>query len=308
MHPSHATPIAGARDIETIEQNDYATWVGARSTYELLRQAAEARPQAPAIVYVHDPTDPGSTLVWTHAELLDRVHRAAALLRGLGIRRDAPVALLVPHTPSAQVALWAAQLAGCAFPINFLLNAEHVAQLLRAAGARVIVALGPAQGLPVHDTVDRAVKLAGGIEQVLWLDSNELGPAEGSFQSRLMAQAPDWPDHDRPVTTDLAALYHTGGTTGLPKLLQHTHANEIHTSRSAPPLVGQARCTDRAHRLGAEALLRRGAGGIWTETCYASFGRRRSPHSGPLATMTGRQSADTSGPFRPVRGDGSCTK
>ncbi len=234
MQPSQATPIAGARDIETIEQTDYATWVGARSTYELLRQAAEARPQAPAIVYVHDPTDPGSTLVWTHAELLDRVHRAAALLRGLGIRRDAPVALLVPHTPSAQVALWAAQLAGCAFPINFLLNAEHVAQLLRAAGARVIVALGPAQGLPVHDTVDRAVKLAGGIEQVLWLDSNELGPAEGSFQSRLMAQAPDWPDHDRPVTTDLAALYHTGGTTGLPKLLQHTHANELHTSRSAP--------------------------------------------------------------------------
>ena len=30
-----------------------------------------------------------------------------------------------------------------------------------------------------------------------------------------------------PTATDLAALFHTGGTTGTPKLAAHTHANEV---------------------------------------------------------------------------------
>ena len=30
-----------------------------------------------------------------------------------------------------------------------------------------------------------------------------------------------------PVATDLAAFFHTGGTTGTPKLAAHTHANEV---------------------------------------------------------------------------------
>jgi fatty-acyl-CoA synthase len=32
---------------------------------------------------------------------------------------------------------------------------------------------------------------------------------------------------DAPSATDLAALFHTGGTTGMPKLAAHTHANEV---------------------------------------------------------------------------------
>ena len=46
--------------------------------------------------------------------------------------------------------------------------------------------------------------------------------------SALAAEQP----HDRfvgeaPSATDLAALFHTGGTTGTPKLAAHTHANEV---------------------------------------------------------------------------------
>ena len=234
MQPSSTAIIRSSDDLDSIERSDYDVWAGARSTYELLRLSAQAQPEAPAIVYVHDPADPQSMLVWSHAELLSQIHRAATLFRSLGISRNVPVALLVPHIPSAQVALWAAQLAGCAFPINFLLNAEHVAELLQASRARVVVALGPAPGLPVHDTVVRAIKLADNVQQVLWVDPNELQPAPESFQSRLGELPDDWAADDTPAASDLAALFHTGGTTGLPKLLRHTHANEVHVSRSAP--------------------------------------------------------------------------
>ena len=49
--------------------------------------------------------------------------------------------------------------------------------------------------------------------------------------AHLSALAAEQP-HDRfvgepPSATDLAALFHTGGTTGTPKLAAHTHANEV---------------------------------------------------------------------------------
>ena len=238
MQDPQRPAIRGVADIEAIESMPYAQWAGAGSTYDLLRQSAAATPDAAALLYAQDAASPESLLRWSFAELLRDVRRAANLLRSLGVRRGSPVALLVPHVPAAQVALWGAQLAGCAFPINYLLNAEHIAQLLRAAGARVVVALGPCAELPIHETARRAADLAGGVEHLLVVDPDEAQPAADSFQARARAMPDDWPDAEAPGPADLAALYHTGGTTGLPKLLRHTHANEVHTSRAATAYYG----------------------------------------------------------------------
>ena len=59
----------------------------------------------------------------------------------------------------------------------------------------------------------------------------ELLPIDGVRVAHLSALAAEQP-HDRfvgepPSATDLAALFHTGGTTGTPKLAAHTHANEV---------------------------------------------------------------------------------
>src|SRR6266850_2586048 len=52
---------------------------------------------------------------------------------------------------------WGAETAGYAVPINFLLKAEHIAELLRAADARVLVALGPH---PQPDIWEKALEVA----------------------------------------------------------------------------------------------------------------------------------------------------
>ena len=57
-------------------------------------------------------------------------------------------------------------------------------------------------------------------------------PGEGGVTvARLSVLAAQQPaDHfigDAPSGTDLAAFFHTGGTTGTPKLAAHTHANEV---------------------------------------------------------------------------------
>ena len=79
----------------------------------------------------------------TYAELLIDVHRYANVLHALGVRRTDGVALLAPNCDELVTATLAAQLAGIAAPINSGLSAEHIAELLRRSGARVLVAAGP---------------------------------------------------------------------------------------------------------------------------------------------------------------------
>jgi fatty-acyl-CoA synthase len=211
----------------------YETWAGASSTYGLIAGSAAKWPDGPALVYLQAADDEGSLRSWSYSELARDIRRAANLFRSLGVKRGDAVALLAPHTPGAQIALWGAQLAGCAFPINYLLNAEHIAHLLRAAGVQIIVTLANDERIAVRQMVAAAVANVASIRCVLEIDPNELAPAAGSFQARLQSESDQWPDRDLPHADDLAALFHTGGTTGLPKLLRHTHRNEIHTSRAA---------------------------------------------------------------------------
>jgi fatty-acyl-CoA synthase len=227
------TRIRSTADLEAIELSPYANWTDASSTYELLRAAALESPNASALAYVQCPQTPDSLVHWSFADLLGDVTRAAVLFRSLGIERDSPVALLAPHMPSAHIALWGAQLAGVVFPINYLLQAEHIAQLLQAVNARVVVTLRESAELPIHENVQRAARLAGCVQHVITIDSNEAAPASGSFRHRLSEMHDVWPASELPGPEHLAAIYHTGGTTGIPKILRHTHANEVHTSRSA---------------------------------------------------------------------------
>src|SRR5690606_34484662 len=119
-------------------------------------------------------------------------------------------------------AMWSAQLAGHVFPINYLLGAEHIAGLLKTAGVKVVITLGQCKQLPITQTALDAVKLAGGQLRVFEIDPDEENPKTGSFQSQLRSAAPGHALVEEITPETTAAIFHTGGTTGLPKILQHT--------------------------------------------------------------------------------------
>ena len=173
----------------------------------------------------------------TYAELLMDVHRYANVLHTLGVRRTDAVALLAPNCDELVTATLAAELAGIAAPINSGLSQEHIAELLRRSGARVLVAAGPDLAPEVWECA-RELAAEAGIEGLLALSATgadpaavELHPIDVVRVGHLSALAAEQP-HDAfvgepPTATDLAALFHTGGTTGTPKLAAHTHANEV---------------------------------------------------------------------------------
>jgi fatty-acyl-CoA synthase len=208
------------------------------TTYDALLRAARMWPDRPALTVLPDATrfDQGATM--TFVQLHDLVCRIANLLRTLGVTRRTAVGLLAPNTAELPAALLAAQAAGIAAPVNPGLAADHAEQLLRRGGARVLIAAGPQLDAQVWSTA-RQVAAALRLDALLALaPTMPDGPApaleaiEGvrvGYLSDLAASHPaeKLVDIEPPVAGDLASYFHTGGTTGVPKLAAHTHANEV---------------------------------------------------------------------------------
>jgi fatty-acyl-CoA synthase len=222
-------PFRTLADIEALECTPYAQAIPARTTYGLIAHAAHQFGQRDAFRYVKNGNLDEPVQCTSYTSLLAQIHRAANLFRALGVGPEDAVAILAPNMPETQFALWGAQLAGKACPINYLLQPDHIAALLVASQAKVIVALGPNDELHLWPTVEKVWAL-----QPLPLLQIRVGdkaaPGVAVFQD-LLAQHSDVLNFDPQLTLDrIAACFHTGGTTGAPKLAQHSHGNEAHTS------------------------------------------------------------------------------
>ena len=223
-------------DIEAIEAGPYEQALPARSPYGLIAAAAGRWPGRDALVFLPsgDIDEPAQRT--TYRELLASIHRAANLFRGLGVQADDAVAILAPNVPPTHAALWGAQLAGRACPINFLLQPDHIAALLRASGSKVLVALGPDPDIDVWST---ACKVLEQVDIPLVVIPAGGGVPRGIDFTQALARQPDALQFD-PVLRPghVAACFHTGGTTGAPKLALHTQGNEAHTGWFAHRFYG----------------------------------------------------------------------
>lgn len=227
----------GPGDLPVVETVPLADRGLPGTTYELLVRAAGLWPDRVALSVLPDGERWEQPVERTYAELLDDVHRYANVFHALGVHRTDGVALLAPNCDELLTATLAAELAGIAAPINSGLSGEHIAELLRRSGARVLVAAGPELAPEVWESA-RALVVEAGVETLLALGPTRAGTAEAELHptgvvrvGHLSALAAEQP-HDSfvgeaPSATDLAALFHTGGTTGTPKLAAHTHANEV---------------------------------------------------------------------------------
>lgn len=222
-------------DLPAIEAVPLAERGLPESTYALLARAARLWPERTAISVLPDATRWREPVDRTFAGLLADVHRYANLLRQLGVRHGDAVALMSPNCADLVPATLAAQLAGIAAPLNGNLSRDHLTELLRLSGARVLVTAGPELA---PDMWDRTQALAGELDAILVLRPtgaagapNPLPAIEGvhvAYLDDLAAESdPDAFAGEPPLSSDLASLFHTGGTTGAPKLAAHTHANEV---------------------------------------------------------------------------------
>ncbi|MGZ8260095.1 MAG: acyl-CoA synthetase, partial [Caldimonas sp.] len=169
-------------------------------------------------------------LTVTHRELFGRVTQAANAFRSLGVGDGDVVSLLLPLVPQAFFALFGAEAAGIANPVNPLLAAGQIAEILRAARTKVLVALGPVPGSDLWAKVESIRGSLPDLEAILVVGGGvDLGAKVHAFDPLVAAQPADRLVSGRAIGAgDTAAYFHTGGTTGMPKLVRHSHGNQVY--------------------------------------------------------------------------------
>ncbi|MFI1105792.1 acyl-CoA synthetase [Streptomyces melanogenes] len=228
-------PYRGPDDLPSIEAIPLEARGLPRSTYDLLVRAASSRPDRSALTVLPEAARWREPARLTFAGLLERVHRYANLLHRLGVRRGDAVALMAPNCEELVPATLAAQLAGIAAPLNGALAPAHLGELLRRSGARVLITAGPELAPEIWAKLP---ELSGALDAVLSLrptgaqaPSVPLPRLAGVLVGELaeLSRAHDASGFagEAPAAGDLAAFFHTGGTTGTSKLAAHTHAGEV---------------------------------------------------------------------------------
>ncbi|NCQ22995.1 MAG: acyl-CoA synthetase [Rhodobacteraceae bacterium CG17_big_fil_post_rev_8_21_14_2_50_63_15] len=215
--------------------------------YQMLSLTTRKFPNRPAISYqlLSGATDKAQTLTWQ--QFHDQCCQAANLFRGLKIGESDVVALILPNTLETAIATIGGAIAGIVNPINPLLEPEQISAILRETGARVVVTLKAFPKTDIAQKTAEAVRHAPDVHTVLEIDLNRyLTPPKSwivplvrpknptghhadlrDFNKMLAAQKKtlDFPDStgDR-----VAAYFHTGGTTGMPKVAQHKYSGMIY--------------------------------------------------------------------------------
>ena len=226
-------------DIRDIESAPYDENVAARSLYDLLTATAELHAERPALTTLLADCLPEPASSLTHRQLLSEVNRAANLFATLNGAGRGVIAILCPTLPEVPAALLGAQVAGVASTINYLLSVEAIADLLAAQGATTLIVPGFDRDRSIAEKVQPILERVKGVETILHI--GEASPASSSV-SYLEALAQQCGEHlQASVSSDrsrVCALFHTGGTTGRPKLVRLTHGNHIHAAWSFAQVHG----------------------------------------------------------------------
>lgn len=229
---SQRPSLASSADVQALEAVPFAQRCEAVSTLDAIRIGAAHDPQAPALQFLPGADAAEPAQVWSHGEFLAHVTRAANLFHVLGVGPDDVVSLLLPLVPQAFAALWGAEAAGIANPVNPLLEPRQLAEILNAAQTRVLVALGPTPGSDIWDKVQKIRSSVPSLRAIVVVGPPgdwQGDPMVHAFDALCASQPADRIVSGRQISAhDTAAFFHTGGTTGTPKLVRHTHQNQVY--------------------------------------------------------------------------------
>ena len=221
--------LGDPRAVEALERIPYDERIAVQSTYEALRVGASLAPDDPAIQFLLRGEPDEEPLTLTYRQYLGRVIQTANLLHDMGVGPRDVVSFMLPLLPQSYMVLFGAEAAGIVNPVNPMLEVGQIAEILKAAGTKVLVTLGPSPGTEIWDKSQQVRKLVPTLERVLQVH----GPGDErdgvySFDALVDRYPADRLVSGRGIEgREVAAYFHTGGTTGLPKLVRHTHRNQV---------------------------------------------------------------------------------
>jgi benzoate-CoA ligase family protein len=156
----------------------------------------------------------------TYEELLDAVSAASGGLRGLGVRPEERVVMILRDGIELAIAILAAMRIGAvALPVNPLLPPRDLAAIARDARARC--AIVSADAIPV---IAALIADAPDLTALVRVGPSDGSDATGALWSEVLASGGNGGADDTSAESPCFWLC-TSGTTGRPKLAMHRHAD-----------------------------------------------------------------------------------
>lgn len=180
---------------------------------DVLRRSAQRTPGKTAIV--------GGKVSWTYAEFDAVATRFAHALLARGVGPGDRVAILSRNSHAFAAARFGlARMGAVIVPINFMLNADEVAFILKSSGARTLLV-----GAGFEPLAAAATGKGTDVADRIWLPGEEEGkqpPGMASFDDLLQSEAAtgELPAVD---ARSLLQIIYTSGTESLPKGAMLTH-------------------------------------------------------------------------------------
>ena len=226
----YTIPIRDLKDIESLEKQPYDELVTAKSVYDLFIATATLFPDRPGLTVLPSGNLDDIAHTRSNLELLQEVTRVANMMHDMITREDGAVAIISPTYDQIPATIWGTQTAGIVSSINYLLSPEVIVDLLRAENAEILVVPGPNVDKDIWAKVQAVIAQADMIKKILVLGGVPVKDGRMvDFDKTVQEYPNDRLTFSREIGRDtVAALFHTGGTTGTPKLVQLTHGNQIH--------------------------------------------------------------------------------
>ncbi|MBT3991119.1 MAG: AMP-binding protein [Rhodospirillaceae bacterium] len=185
-----------------------------QTCYDIVWLSAQRAPNDLALV------DDQSERALTYSQLIDEINVVAAGLQERGIRQGMRIATVLPSLFDHAIAILALQrLAAIPALMNFRLKPEEITELIK---------LGEIEGAIIlpDDAMAEACSAALGNTDRLWSVGAALGGASNFVECRGDASALG--PIPKPDREDIAFIFYTSGTTGLPKGVELAHRTTEH--------------------------------------------------------------------------------
>ncbi|QDY69816.1 acyl-CoA synthetase [Qingshengfaniella alkalisoli] len=230
------------------------------TVYDAILRTAQTHPDNNAISFqlLSDPDAKAETLTWK--DLLGRVTQTANLFHSLGVGETDVVAMLLPNANETAMTLLGGMTAGITNPINPLLDVEQIAGILNETKAKVLVTLKSFPKTDVAQKAAQAAAFAPNVKAILEIDLlRYLTPPKSwivplirpkvdarhsarvlNFVDEINKQPADKLIFEQSKEDRVAAYFHTGGTTGTPKVAQHKFSGMIYNGWLGQELLFEA--------------------------------------------------------------------
>jgi len=190
-----------------------------------------------ALIYLNER---GEQRLFTYAQLLHEVERAAAALRGMGIQKGDRITIYLPTFPEAIILMLAAVRIGAIHIVVFAgFGAKALSDRVQASGSRLVftadVTYRKGKNTQLKEIVDAALAIdSSNVEHVIVLNrtGDTLSMQAGrdiSWQDFLAHAEGNSGNYVPLESNEPAYILATSGTTAKPKLAVHTHGGyQVH--------------------------------------------------------------------------------